>query len=188
MIQFRFNEMKTTQAAARFIRLNGGSINYTKLLKLLYLTDRQALARWERPLTGDVYVSMRNGPVLSKTYDLIDYPENPEHVSPWYRFILKQDYDVCLKGDTGIGELSNREIRLIDEIHETYKSYNVWQMIDICHRDCPEWNNPGDSSYPLPVEDILMALDKTPEEIELIADEIAELNYIDELFLYCETN
>ncbi len=64
LIRFRFNEKKTTAVTALLLKLNGGAINSAKLLKLLYLTDREALLRWRRPLTGDDYVSTSNGPVL----------------------------------------------------------------------------------------------------------------------------
>src|ERR1039457_6692110 len=66
-----FNEAKATQAATQFLRLRGGRISYIKLIKLLYLADREALIRWGRPITTDCYVSMDVGPVVSRIYDLI---------------------------------------------------------------------------------------------------------------------
>ena len=37
----RFNEVKATQAAARLLRNRGGRMKYLKLIKLLYLADRE---------------------------------------------------------------------------------------------------------------------------------------------------
>jgi hypothetical protein len=34
-----------------------------------------------------------------------------------------------------------------------------------CHRDFPEWNDPGDSSTPICIPDILAALGKTEDEV-----------------------
>ena len=65
----RFNEVKATQAAARLLRNRGGRMSYMKLIKLLYLADREALSRWGRPITTDKYVSMDKGPVLSRVLD-----------------------------------------------------------------------------------------------------------------------
>jgi uncharacterized phage-associated protein len=62
----RFNEQKATQAAARFLKLANGKMNYLKLIKLLYLLDRESLNRRGRPVTGDQYYSMKLGPVLSE--------------------------------------------------------------------------------------------------------------------------
>lgn len=67
----RFNERRATEAAAKFLKLRGGRMSYLKLIKLLYLLDREALLRWGRPVTTDRYVSMDNGPVVSRIYDLI---------------------------------------------------------------------------------------------------------------------
>lgn len=34
------------------------------------LADREAYAKWGKPITGDTAVSMKHGPVLSTVYDL----------------------------------------------------------------------------------------------------------------------
>lgn len=182
MITFSFNEVKTTQIASLFIKKAGGRLNYTKLIKLLYLTDREAFRLWERPLTGDSYFSMPKGPILSNTLDLINYEENPEDKSFWYRFISKENYNVTSKDEPGIGELSKREIDLIDRIHEKYKDKDQWQMIDICHDVCPEWKHPGDTSIPIRIEDILAHLNKTERDIEVIEEEISNFRYASSLF------
>jgi uncharacterized phage-associated protein len=180
MISFKFNEAKTTQISALFIKKHGGTLNYTKLIKLLYLTDREALSRWERSLTGDSYVAMPRGPVLSKTYDLIDYPDFlVDDKSYWHKFISKATYDVTLKDQPDIDELSQREIDLIEEIYQKYKDKTWGQMIVICHDCCHEWEHPGDTSIPIMIEDILKELKKTPKEIELIEEEASDLKYFD---------
>ncbi|MFO0142462.1 MAG: Panacea domain-containing protein, partial [Aphanizomenon sp.] len=64
-IQFRFHPEKAVEAAAILIKLHGKPIKYLGLLKMLYIADRIALERIEQPITGDHYVSMKYGPVLS---------------------------------------------------------------------------------------------------------------------------
>lgn len=179
MITFKFNEKKTTQVAALFIKMHSRPLNYTKLIKLLYLTDREALSRWERPLTGDSYVSMPKGPVLSQTYDLINYPIFLGSESYWHKFISKSAYDVSLITEPDNNELSTREIDLITEIYEKYKDKTWGQMIDVCHDCCHEWEHPGDTSIPIRVEDILKEFKKTEKEIELIEEEASNLKYFD---------
>lgn len=181
MISFNFNERKTTQVAAFFIKKHGKTLNYTKLIKLLYLTDREALSRWERPLTGDSYVSMPKGPVLSQTYDLINYPDFLDSKSYWHKFISKTIYDVLLIDEPNIDELSEREINLLEQIYQEYKDKDWKEMIDICHKCCPEWEHPGDTSIPIRIEDILKELKKTEREIELIDEETSNLKYFDSI-------
>lgn len=65
-MRLRFNDRKATQAAALLLQLRGGKMSYMKLIKLLYLADREALLQWGRPITTDRYVSMNRDPVLSR--------------------------------------------------------------------------------------------------------------------------
>ena len=180
MITFKFNEAKTTQAVALFLKKNDRKMNYMKLIKLLYLADRGALARWERPITGDSYFSMKNGPILSNVLDKISSGKEPSKESYWYKYIDKPcDYNVSLKRDPGKEELSKREIELIDKIYKQYKKYDEWEMVDVCHKILPEWEHPGPTSIPIRIEDILKELKKTEKEIEIIEEEASNLEYAD---------
>src|SRR3954470_18953244 len=67
MIKFKFNPKKTSQAAALLVAEAGGRMSKLKLIKLLYIADREALKNWERPITGDDPFSLDYGPVLSTT-------------------------------------------------------------------------------------------------------------------------
>lgn len=62
---------KTLQAVAVLLELDGGRMARIRLLKLLYIVDRELLADVARPLTGARVVAMKYGPVLSQVYDLI---------------------------------------------------------------------------------------------------------------------
>jgi uncharacterized phage-associated protein len=183
MIRFICNEIKTTQDAALFLKLNGGKMNYMKLIKLMYLADREALSRWERPLTGDSYFSMKNGPILSNVLDWISYGERPNEQLFWCQHISNPSrYNISLKKDPGESELSKREIELIKKINEKYKTFDQWEMVDICHQILPEWESPGTASILIQIEDILKVMHKTDREIALIEEDIANLEYRDFLF------
>ena len=79
----RENEKQLVEAAARLIAFEGGTINYTKLLKLLYIADRESLRRHHTSISGDAYVSMNAGPVLSRAYNLIKGEASSEIWSHW---------------------------------------------------------------------------------------------------------
>ena len=60
---------------------------------MLYIADRIALDRLEMTITGDCYVSMKYGPVLSKVYDLIKGKPVGNALPLWTEFIsLPQSY------------------------------------------------------------------------------------------------
>ena len=182
MITFKFNEKKTTQAVALFLEKNGGGMNYMKLIKLLYLADREALAHWERPITGDNYVSMPKGPVLSNVLDIINYGKYCNLNSYWYKYInTPSDHEIKLKEMPEHDTLSKREMELIDELFEKFKGLNQWDMVEICHEMLPEWEDVENTSKPIKIERILKEVHKSKEDIDAIAEEVSNLNYVREI-------
>jgi uncharacterized phage-associated protein len=53
------------------LELHGDRMEYVRLLKLLYIADREMMAEAGAPITGDRAVAMDHGPVLSHVYDLV---------------------------------------------------------------------------------------------------------------------
>ncbi|MBR5081062.1 MAG: SocA family protein [Bacteroidales bacterium] len=45
--------------------------DFHKIFKIIYFADRQHLADWGRPITGDIYIAMEAGPVPSRLYDML---------------------------------------------------------------------------------------------------------------------
>ena len=46
MLNLSFDESKATEAAVFLLSRSDQTMNYMKLIKLLYLADREALIRW----------------------------------------------------------------------------------------------------------------------------------------------
>jgi len=164
------NERKATQVAARFLAHANRRFPYMSLLKLMYITDREALRRWGAPVTNDRYVSMKHGPVLSGVYDLLVVPnETPTY---WQRHISSPEkYEVELVKHPGQDQLSPAEEELIDEIFATYGRQSQWQLRDLTH-EFAEWQNPEGSSIPIDIKDILRALGASDAEANEIAREL----------------
>jgi uncharacterized phage-associated protein len=159
-----FEPLKAAQAAAVLIQLAGGTSNYTKLLKLLYLADRQSLLETGSTITGDNVVNMKNGPVLSKVYDcikgstLVPCPE-------WSNFIGRSGrYDVSVVESPGDSKLSDYDVEVLTALHERYAASDFSAMIVEVHR-LPEWKDPGAGREPLSYDQILEAGHTPPEVI-----------------------
>jgi uncharacterized phage-associated protein len=69
-VQFDFDHEKTVAAALYIVSKNLPELTMAKLFKLLYFSDKDHLVRYGRPITGDHYVAMKDGPVPSNLYDL----------------------------------------------------------------------------------------------------------------------
>ncbi len=174
-MMLRFNERRATEAAARFLKLRGGQMSYLKLIKLLYLLDREALLRWGRPVTTDRYVSMDNGPVVSRIYDLIREEPVPGTDPIWRHYIsVPQEYEVALLAEPGTDELSRAEEELIGEIFAQFGNMNRWDLVRISH-ELPEWQDPHGSAIPIEYRDILRAGKKTESEIAAVEAELESL-------------
>lgn len=163
-LQFHFDERKTTQAAAHLLKLNGGTMNYMVLIKLLFLADRTALLHHGQPITGASMVSMKHGPVLSEVLDLVN--EGAEDAgSAWVSHVsAPADYSVKLTvEEPSADELSRYELRVLDEIFAKFGRMNKWKLVDWLHENIPEWRDPGGSAIPIAFDEVLEK-NKVPKE------------------------
>ncbi|MCK5147350.1 DUF4065 domain-containing protein [bacterium] len=180
-MKYKFKEEKTTQAVAKLLELNGGRMNYMKLIKLLYLIDREALISWGYSISFDNYCSMDRGPILSTTYSLIIEEKKPGHNSYWTDHISEPaHYEVHVKKNPSVGRLSEAELDLITRISVEYYDKNQWDMVDIVH-GLPEWENPNGSSLPIPIERILEHGKYTPKEIYEVRQTMDASSFLEEL-------
>lgn len=165
----RFDEQKTTQAAAHILKLSGGELEYMKLVKLLYNSDREALLRWSAPITFDVPTAMPHGMVPSLTLDLAEAQQPKE--TYWGKHIEKiGKWNDKLINDPGRSRLSNMEIAVIEEIDTKYKDWNGYQMGQEHHRPekFPEYVDPKGSSINIGYKGILQKAGIDKEDIETI--------------------
>jgi uncharacterized phage-associated protein len=143
-------------------------MSYLKLLKLLYLADRRCLLERGNTITGDCFVCMPHGPVLSQTYDAIRIGGNSE----WDDVVEdRADREVALKDVRGVwDELSPYELRVLDAIYDQFGHMSRWAIRDYTH-SLPEWRDPQGSSLPIDPAQILRDEGKSPELIEdFVAD------------------
>jgi hypothetical protein len=178
-----FNSRKVTQAACLILQLRGGTMSYLKLLKLLYECDREALRKLGRHISGDRHVSMDHGPVLSGTYQLIGDPPEDTASSFWHQNISPphSDYLVSKCGDPGDDDLSEAEIDVIKGVFKELGHWNRWALVKRMHA-YPEWHDPDGSSLPIPISDILQAVEVDAELAKRIDQEIQEKQAIKALF------
>lgn len=182
-LEVRFNEEKTTQAAALFLKLSGGRMNYMVLIKLLYLLDRRALLKWGRPVTGDDYYSMKLGPVLSEVLSLISEAPNPDKPGYWVAHISPpQSYEVELLEDPGDAQLSEAEESVIEAVFKKYGHFNPFRLADFLHKLLPEWEELKSGRSPITYADILKAGNKSPAEIAAVERDLSSLAEVQQMF------
>jgi hypothetical protein len=118
---------------------------------------------------------MKNGPVLSSLYDLIKGKyKDPNTQMLWDSRFSTDGRDLLAVVDRiPEGKLSRFEKQTLDSIDEKFHAKNYSQMIQYVHNPdvCPEWEDPGLSSAPIKMRDLLAGIGRTPEEIEWILEE-----------------
>jgi hypothetical protein len=179
-----FNEAKTTQAAARFLRKSGGKMNYMLLIKMLYMADRRTILESGLPISFDRYYTMKKGPILSLTLELITKPENFGGAHPWLNTFHTESYDILLIADFDNGELSEYEEEVIDKTFEEFKHFlndDPFEFPKWMHENLPEVKTITSGRISLEVKDILEAANKTPEEISFVLSNIESVELIDTL-------
>jgi hypothetical protein len=129
---------------------------------------------------------MKSGPVLSGLYDLIKgkYPAASVQLA-WNTRYSTDGYDLIANFDRlPEKKLSVFEKRLMDRIDVLFHKKPYYSMINYVHNPdiCPEWKEPGNTSVPLKVEDILKSVGRSEEEIALVMAEQEAFEEEDKVF------
>src|SRR5258708_2013896 len=129
-MQFHYNARKATQAAAYLVRFNGGRMDMWRMLKLLYLSDRESLIRRGTPITADHLSSMPFGPSPNRIYDNTKVDRNPIGKDAVWKEFLTENEDRkneirLVNDDFPVEQLSQFER---DIIQQTFKQYARMSM------------------------------------------------------------
>lgn len=175
-----FNEQKAAQIAAWFLSRQEGRMPHLKLMKLMYLADRQAMLTHGFPMTGDRFVAMPHGPVLSLTLSHIN-DEAPSSVGGWDSWISdKADFVVALARETptreDLDELSDADLAVMADIWSRFGHMTKYQIRDYTHdpANCPEWTDPKGSSNPIPFKTVFLRHGFAESEADAMARRISE--------------
>lgn len=135
-----FNYKKAVQALNLFAILEGGVINHTKAIKLIWLSDRLHLRNHGRTISGDFYFALKNGPVASCSLDLIKSTHlSPQELSYRNNSIKRHnDYFIQSLKEFEPKVFSKKELEILNKIYTTY-SYMNWSQISEFSHSFPEW-------------------------------------------------
>ena len=153
----QFKEQKTTQVAAILATYCGGKIDVYKLVKLIYLIDRESLKRRGSPITYDRPYNMPLGPTPGNTYHLINNPWTGEYWSQSFSPPESPHVIKLLRDDTGEDKLSRFEVDLIREVFEKFGKKSFDELQKYMH-SLPEFDDPGRSSSPIDWDTLLKAV------------------------------
>ena len=129
MIKFQFNRQKAIETVLYLSNKEYG-ISRMRLLKYIFFADLYHLNKYGRPILGDYYVAMKNGPVLSKLYNLIKKSCDA--------FDVVDDKLVMPKRSSDLEYLSASDIEALEYAFNQYSQYRTFDISDMTH-EIPEW-------------------------------------------------
>lgn len=166
-----FHVEKVAQAAAVLLKSEfPWRMSRLRLLKLLYIADRESLVERGRPITGDAVAAMDHGPVLSHTYNLIKGEDLDTPV--WEQYLRSVGRDVELHKDPGVGDLTRKEIAKLHEVAKRFEDFDDYAIAQFTHT-YSEWQKnqpPPKSSKRIPLEDVLEATGLAGVKDQILAD------------------
>jgi len=158
-MNFPFNKEKTIQACALLMKEDPQcKKDKIRLVKLLYMADRESLKEFGDPITDDEIYAMPEGPAGTNTVDQLGKG------AEWREYIqTKGEHGLELVQDPGRDLLSEVEFNKLKEIAQDHKDDRTWEIVESTHqfeeyvKNDPH-HDPEKDSKPIPFEDILESL------------------------------
>lgn len=170
-----FTEKKAAQATAFFLYKAGGSLTILKVMKLLYLAERESLRHFGVSITGDAFVSMPHGPVLSMTLDCMNgFRTSATNI--WNAWVADRAGNhlgladpSMIRSVDDLRELSESDLEALNIVWKEYGHLSAIQLREMTHSSlCPEWEDPKGSSRPISMEKLLHSIGYTDDQINNI--------------------
>ena len=111
--------------------------DFHKIFKIIYFADRQHLADWGRPITGDTYIAMEAGPVPSRLYDMLkivrgdSYLPDMEGLGKYFQ--VENWMYVRPLQDADLNKLSANEQEAMSESIEKYATLSYDEIKEKSH-------------------------------------------------------
>ncbi len=137
-------------------------ISVLKVIKLVYLADRESIQRFGFPILEEDRYSMPHGPVNSLTYGHIN-GEYDLDACGWSRYLRdRANHEVSVRKDapSDLDELSEADIDCLDAVWQRFGHMDQWQLRDWTHveTNVPEWQDPQGRSVLIPLARIMEAV------------------------------
>ncbi len=149
--------------------------DFHKLFKIIYFADRQHLADWGRPITGDTYIAMEAGPVPSRLYDMLKIVRGDSYMSDMEGlgryFAIENWMYVKPLCDADLNKLSANEQEALSDAIKRYAALSYDEIKEKSH----------DIAWRSTARDFSISWDKIAREAGLDGDELDCVNEYSQL-------
>ena len=139
MLRFPFDEKKALEALVLIAKLWPG-VTAFYASKVLFFAEKWHLNRYGRPVVGDRYIAMDNGPVPSAIYDWFknnfDRMGDPEAILDAVEFNRNDRYvKATARREPELDYLSRSDIVMLEEAITFCRQFSVGALSRLTHND-----------------------------------------------------
>lgn len=160
------SERLATQMAVAFIAKANRPVGRLKLVKLMYLAEREAMRRFLLPIIGDQIFAMRQGMVVSITARLVR--GEGEDYGEWNQHIVGTARGLGIRKGVSVEQLdclSEDDLGVIQSVWDRYGSKSQDELVHVVHHRLLEWIEHWDNvadrkthAVPVPYETLYMTI------------------------------
>ena len=132
-IKFNFDAEKALHAMAYVVRALG-HVEKVKLMKLLYIADKEHFLEHGYPIAGDSQSAMPHGPVPSNTLDVL----NGESLQDVFAILHQDDNTITLRHYPDKSRLTEDDERTLDRVLVEHGGKQTWTLRNETH-EYPEY-------------------------------------------------
>lgn len=136
MISFQFHPRKFASAAA-YIAERRPSVTKKELCKLMFFVDQKHLLRYGRPVTGDQYNALEQGPVPSRGLNMLNnhpyFALQQDMKTMWEFGHIVNNISFKRHRRADLSVFSRSDIKILDEVIASMGHLNADELEKISH-------------------------------------------------------
>lgn len=138
MLRFQFDEKKGLEALT-YVASNWPGVTAFFAAKVLFFAEKKHLNRYSRPIVGDTFIAMPNGPVPSTIYDFIkgklDQAGDPEAIIEALSIERAPFPRVTAQRAPDLDVLSPSDLECLDEAIEFCRGRGFKALSGLTHQE-----------------------------------------------------
>jgi uncharacterized phage-associated protein len=159
-----FDEIKSAQMAAYFAQQSAERLDKLKLIKLIYLSEREYLDRHSLPMTLDEFYSMKDGPIASAALNGLNGLLTQSLWDKWITRIGNKIGSAKKRERKQFDHLSEADISVMNAVWNQFGAMSTPEIWNYVHTKCPEYQSVQKGRLVIRYVDILKVLKKDHAE------------------------
>lgn len=162
-----FRAKKAAQIAAHYIKRAGNEIDKLKLIKLLYLTERESVEVRGRPMLYDEYYSLKDGPICSNSLNGLNHQADD---SVWRDYVgvdgAQRRFLPRELTEADEDQFSKSDRKVMEAVWQKFGHMTSSQVRNWTHLHCEEYTEISSGRLPIDLRDMAAAVGvENPDEV-----------------------